>query len=380
MQTSTVGRAIGKEVASLAAQVFVSIIIPVYNTPAPALRRAVRSILVQSHSNFEALLVDDGSDEKCRRELEDVEQLDSRIRLICAGHQGVSHARNVAMDEARGEWIAFVDADDEVEPGYLSEAVGLAVAYDSDFVIGALQTLYVGHKKESQSDSGNVYVYRDASSLTSAARQMLGTMKCKHFIGPNYRGRGPVAKLYRADLAKAQRFDESITNGEDVLFNYQYMQRCSSVVVTERVWYWYYQNAGSAVHSVNVGNWKRSLIGLMRAMKHDDEKPEFYTRCVFLAYEALASFVRSGSMAGAKRPSIELFETCESLGCLDPPIMEGFECPWWYRLLVSLCRGRCFVLAFYFAAIKVKVADIVRSRKGLFDTSAVEEVDEGAQQ
>ncbi len=374
MQTSTVGRAIGKEVATLAAQVFVSIIVPVYNTPAPALRRAIRSVLAQSHFNFEVLLVDDGSGEKCRRELEDIEQLDPRIRLICAEHQGVSHARNVAMDEARGEWIAFVDADDEVEPGYLSEAVGLAVAYDSDFVIGALQMLYVGQKKEPRFESDCIFAYRDASSLTSAARQMLGPMKCKHFIGPNYRGRGPVAKLYRADLARAQRFDESITNGEDVLFNYQYMQRCSSVVVTERVWYWYYQNAGSAVHSVKIDNWKRSLIGLMRAMRHDDEKPEFHTRCFFLAYEGLASFVRSESIARAKGPSIELLRTCESLGCLNPPIMEGFECPWWYRLLVSLCRRRRFGLAFYFAATKVRVADIVRSRKGLFDMSAVEEV------
>lgn len=380
MQTGTVGRAICKEVATLAAQVFVSIIVPVYNTPAPALRRAVRSILAQSHFNFEVLLVDDGSEEKYRRELEDIEQFDSRIRLISAGHQGVSHARNMAMDEARGEWIAFVDADDEVEPGYLSEAVGLAVAYDSDFVIGALQTLYVGQKKESQLDSDRIYVCGDESSLTSAAQQMLGPMKCKHFIGPNYRGRGPVAKLYKADLARAQRFDESITNGEDVLFNYQYMQSCSSVVVTERVWYWYYQNAGSAVHSVKTDNWKRSLIGLMRAMKHDDEKPEFYTRCFFLAYEGLASFVRSESIIRAKGPSIELFKICESLGCLKPPIMEGFECPWWYRLLVSLCRRRRFVLAFYFAAIKVKVADVVRGRKGLYDLSAVGELDNDAEQ
>ena len=95
----------------------ISIIVPVYNVE-QYLPRCIDSILNQSFADFELLLIDDGSKDKSGTICDEYAAKDSRIRLFHKENGGVSSARNVGLDNARGEWLAFIDGDDEITEGY----------------------------------------------------------------------------------------------------------------------------------------------------------------------------------------------------------------------------------------------------------------------
>lgn len=97
----------------------ISVVIPLYNKEKYILR-TIESVLAQNHSNFELIIVDDGSTDKSADFV--VTKKDDRIQLIKQKNEGVSKARNTGVKRAKGEWVAFLDADDEYLPDFLKEA------------------------------------------------------------------------------------------------------------------------------------------------------------------------------------------------------------------------------------------------------------------
>ena len=96
----------------------ISIIVPVYNTE-KYLHRCIDSILAQTYQDFELLLIDDGSKDSSGAICDEYAAKDARVRVFHKENGGVSSARNVGLDNARGEWITFVDADDWVDDCWL---------------------------------------------------------------------------------------------------------------------------------------------------------------------------------------------------------------------------------------------------------------------
>lgn len=97
----------------------ISVIVPIYNTE-KYLRRCVDSILAQSYIDFELLLVNDGSVDGSAKICDEYAEADSRVRVFHKTNGGVSSARSLGLDNARGEWIAFVDSDDCIDEHFLS--------------------------------------------------------------------------------------------------------------------------------------------------------------------------------------------------------------------------------------------------------------------
>ena len=93
----------------------ISVIVPVYNVE-KYLRCCVDSILAQTFTDIEVLLVDDGSTDSSGAICDEYAQLDRRVRVFHKTNGGVSSARNLGLDEATGRWIMFVDSDDKVSP------------------------------------------------------------------------------------------------------------------------------------------------------------------------------------------------------------------------------------------------------------------------
>ena len=114
-----------------------TIIIPVYNT-APYLPDCLTSILGQTFSDFELLLINDGSTDGSGTICDEYAKKDNRIRVFHKGNGGVSSARNLGLDNARGEWIYFVDSDDELLPGGLQTLVD-GICDDVDIVGGGYE-------------------------------------------------------------------------------------------------------------------------------------------------------------------------------------------------------------------------------------------------
>lgn len=97
---------------------FVTVIVPVYNIE-EYIERCVNSILYQTYSNFELILVDDGSTDRSGQILDEFAKTDSRVRVFHKENGGSSSARNLAISEAKGEYFAFIDSDDYIEPDFL---------------------------------------------------------------------------------------------------------------------------------------------------------------------------------------------------------------------------------------------------------------------
>ena len=98
----------------------ISIIVPVYKTER-FLSACISSILAQTFTDFELILVDDGSPDSCPALCDAAAAKDSRIRVIHQKNRGLSGARNAGLDAAEGEWIAFVDSDDTITPDFCAK-------------------------------------------------------------------------------------------------------------------------------------------------------------------------------------------------------------------------------------------------------------------
>ena len=97
-----------------------SIIVPVFNAQ-QYLHECVRSIKSQTCQDFEVIMVDDGSTDATIRDLDVIKSEDNRFQIFHQEHRGVSSARNVGINKAAGDFICFVDADDQVAPTYLAD-------------------------------------------------------------------------------------------------------------------------------------------------------------------------------------------------------------------------------------------------------------------
>ena len=196
----------------------ISVIVPVYNVE-KYLPRCIDSILSQSFTDIELLLIDDGSPDNCGKICDEYAAKDSRVRVFHKPNGGVSSARNLGLDKARGEWIVFVDSDDYVEIDYLTEMVSYANKYNVDFV-----STFNNLRKYSE-DEVILIVRNDLGKLFS---QYELNIFCP-----------PWGKLFRANIIGDLRFPQHVKLGEDVMFVFQYLLDVTSVLLISSTKYKY---------------------------------------------------------------------------------------------------------------------------------------------
>ncbi len=125
----------------------VSVIIPIYNT-GDYLRSCVESVLHQTYSDTEVILVDDGSETYTAQICDELADGDSRIKVIHKANQGVSIARNIGMQHATGQVICFVDSDDTIQPEMLSSLVAALIDNDAQIALCDAITITPGQPDE----------------------------------------------------------------------------------------------------------------------------------------------------------------------------------------------------------------------------------------
>lgn len=194
----------------------ISIIIPVYNVER-YLRECIDSVLAQNFADFECLLIDDGSSDGSGAICDDYARRDPRFRVFHQPNSGVSAARNLGLSLAQGEYLAFIDSDDTVDPDYLGGL--LKNMQDSDLSICGLSRTRHGIRKTLLPPDGNHKTLTDQNNGYFAA------------LLESYSLYGPVCKLYRLSIIKENHiiFPVGISYGEDLIFNFHYLERCASI-------------------------------------------------------------------------------------------------------------------------------------------------------
>ncbi len=200
----------------------VSVIVPVYNTE-EYLPRCVESIIAQTFTDFELILINDGSTDNSGKKCDDYAKKDSRIIVIHKKNGGVSSARNKGIDIAKGEWITFVDSDDWISSDFLS-----SFTYDADLMICGIELFGATHTKQipdSQLLQNTSEIYTWLSS------------NCHLGYVPS-----PWAKIYRTSIIKTFeiKYNTSIIRGEDAIFNFDYILHCESIKLFNIATYHYY--------------------------------------------------------------------------------------------------------------------------------------------
>lgn len=217
-----------------------SIIIPVYNTEA-YLPACLDSILSQDFTDFEVLLVDDGSRDGSGAICDAYAAKDSRVRVFHKENGGVSSARNLALEQARGAWVCFVDSDDQLTPGGL-QALANGVSDQVDLVIaGFIETVLP--VEAVKPEPGEIQMIDRKEAMIPM------------FNSPDRPFDGYVfAKLFRRDLIlKAHlAFDPAIAIKEDTLFVVSYLSLAATglVSVSSTPVYYYVQRPFSAMEAL----------------------------------------------------------------------------------------------------------------------------------
>ena len=123
-------------------QKLVSIVVPVYNVE-KYLREAVDSVCAQTYPEWELLLVDDGSTDQSGAICDEYAQTDERIRVFHTDNRGVSCARNLGIENAKGHWIAFLDSDDYLNKDCLSTSIRYSTGME--MVVYSTQNIPTGN-------------------------------------------------------------------------------------------------------------------------------------------------------------------------------------------------------------------------------------------
>jgi len=253
----------------------ISVIIPVYNAE-KTLRRCVDSVLEQTCSDLEAVLVDDGSTDRSGSIVDEYARKDERVKAVHQENRGLSCARNSGLDRASGAYIAFADADDWLETDALGTALAALTAYpEADIcAFGRISDM-----------PGKSDVLRPAETETvvgpkEALDGLLSALTLSNTVWD---------KLYRAELFNGLRFPEGYCF-EDIFVVPRLITKARRLVLLPDLLYHYVQTAGSIVHTPSLKNQLDRWTARRVQFEHFAGKcPEWRDACVFFCVSAAAN-------------------------------------------------------------------------------------------
>lgn len=230
----------------------ISVIVPVYNT-AQFLPRCLNSILDQTYNNLEIICVNDGSTDNSAGILKEYEKKDSRIKILAQKNQGLSGARNTGLKKATGDYITFVDSDDEIESKMIESLLDAIKSTNSDIAVCSFKETYSNNKTKSFLHINQRKIYTTISALKSMLKEenfnLTATMKlfAKHTI-ENLEF--PIGMLH-----------------EDVGFTYKAFMKAQKITFIPKDYYIYHHHDNSIITKFN--NHKFNLITLTDKMCDD---------------------------------------------------------------------------------------------------------------
>lgn len=235
----------------------VSIIIPIYNKDEQHVKKCLDSIIHQSLKNIEIIAVNDGSTNGIEVLLNSYKTKEKRMIVHHQNNRGVSSARNIGISIASSPYIMFVDADDWIEENCCEDVYHIATNDNLDMVLWTYIKEYPGYSsiyKQNIKDRINIF------DLT-----FMGSV-CKI--------------LFKAELIKYERFNETLSNGEDVEFNFRIFKKAKSYKYINHPYYHYRILSNSAVRNSNklmISNYNQTLNAIEKNCLNTSDYAVYYS-------------------------------------------------------------------------------------------------------
>lgn len=236
----------------------ISIIVPVYNPGKEKLVRCLKSIIEQTFTDYEAILIDDGSVDGTSELLDEFCRTDNRFKVIHQENMGVSNARNKGLVESCGRYICFVDCDDYVKREYLEILYNLINEENIDLAICGVEVLTEKRLRLfTQQRSEEVFVVNEANNS-----RILELLEKRYF---NY----VYAKLYSGDIIRKNnlRFNAEFSLGEDTLFVMGYCRYTNHIAISGHTLYVYMKYGDGTLTSAKCSDKYLKLMEVNRCIE-----------------------------------------------------------------------------------------------------------------
>lgn len=240
----------------------VSIIIPAFNAE-KTIAYTINSVLAQTYSEFEVIVINDGSTDRTLEELIYLESQDSRIKLLNQKNMGVSAARNKGIKYSTGKYLMFLDADDFLDKMAIESLVSCIEKEKVDCVSTNYKII---SKKTKYID---VIEYSEKLSFKEMKDKLYPVLLCDNSLVDTYH-KGLWTKLYRSKIIKDNQinFCTDLQIYEDTLFVMEYLTNCHSIINLADIYFYNYVNNNSSVTNNYVSNcWLTLKLSAERAKK-----------------------------------------------------------------------------------------------------------------
>lgn len=212
----------------------ISVIIPFYNSE-KHLKRCVNSIMRQTFTDLEIILVCDGSEDGSPDIAKKLAEEDDRIIILDIPHGGVSVARNKGLEIATGDYVMFADSDDAMNIYIMNRMMKVMAKTKADIVTCSIERTDTFKETEPLSDTISYKTYKKNEYL-----RLFFKIKSNEWV--HY----PVAKLYKRELLPLPLYPPGIRVGEDVLGTYLALSKAKNITALRDTGYYYYTNPNSA--------------------------------------------------------------------------------------------------------------------------------------
>lgn len=238
----------------------ITVIVPIYNIDAKHLRMCIESIIEQTLKEIEIILVDDGSTKENAMICDEYSKIDNRIKVIHKKNAGVSAARNEGVRQSTTKYIMFVDGDDWIEKECCQ------TAYNYMIQNSKVELVCFNYYKKYRDKEEKIKIFNNKKLINCQEKK-------KNYYDMKILG-STCMKLYAKKIIENQYFNETLTNGEDVEFNFRVFKNIKYIFCIDESFYHYRIQNESSVRKYNVDmieNYEKTLKAMKIDLCQDEE-------------------------------------------------------------------------------------------------------------
>ena len=334
----------------------VSVIIPVYNAET-YVEECIKSIVNQSYSNLEIIIVDDGSTDKSLSIVRNIANADRRIKVFQQKNSGVSKTRTNGIKFSTGDYLVFVDSDDWLDKDAIEKAVYLSKKNSADVVLWPYKREHINHTINNYLFNDS-FIFWDKCNISHLYRRIIGPIEGELRMPQKLDSLSPVwGKLYKRDIVADLEFTElsEIGTSEDTLFNIEVFSKVKTAVYFSESFYHYRKyNDNSITHNYNkkiTKKWKNLYQLIEKYLNETRASKCFYVALnnrISLGLIGLGINIAEDSSMTTKEKRRELkrilnLEQYES----SLKVFNTTYLPFAWRVLFFFLKSKCIIASMY---------------------------------